>query len=273
MPKRLTPAQIEQYERDGIFFPLAALDAAAVSQFRTALEEVRRRLGPDAGRGAFGQWHLCFRAAYDLATHPGILDAVEDVLGPDILVHSSTLFAKAPYSPEYVSWHQDGHYWRLDYPGVTSAWIALTDSTAENGCLRVIPGSQGHGRVPHTESPHPNNLLTSGLETVADESGALDVCLRAGELSLHHVDLIHGSHSNRSAGWRVGYAVRYANPAVRQVRAHHRVILARGRDKFGHFPLLTEPPSGSVDEALIAHREIQRWAKELLTGGASPAVG
>jgi ectoine hydroxylase-related dioxygenase (phytanoyl-CoA dioxygenase family) len=272
MARILTSEQVRDYQRDGILFPLPALTAAEAARSLQAFRTIAACLETSPRQG-FGQWHLCFRCAHDLATHPAILDLVEDVLGPDILVHSSTLFHKPARSRNYVSWHQDGHYWQLDAPRLTSAWIALTPSTPGNGCLRVLPGSHAAGRVLHNETPHQDNLLNSGLRVAApiDESRAIDVCLAPGELSLHHVDLIHGSGANSSDVDRLGFAVRYASPSVRQVRVHHAVVLARGRDEFGHFQHLTERPSESLEEGLAAQAEIATWLKRNLRRGGPSA--
>jgi non-heme Fe2+,alpha-ketoglutarate-dependent halogenase len=209
------------------------------------------------------QLHLHFRWAFDLATRPAVLDAVEDIVGPDILVHSTTMFCKQSHDPGYVSWHQDAHNWRLDEPRLVSAWIALSESTPENGCLRVIPGSH-RGRLEHEERPSEDNMLATGL-TVADEvdeSAAVDFVLDPGEMSLHHADLVHGSRGNRSDGKRIGFAIRYVSPAVSQERPHHAVVLARGEDVHGHYELLEREPSADFEESLAAHDAFWRRIAE-----------
>jgi ectoine hydroxylase-related dioxygenase (phytanoyl-CoA dioxygenase family) len=267
MTKRLPPEHVARYERDGVLFPLPALTAEEVDRFRRACAEVVEALGPDPRPSQFSQWHLCFRWAHELATHDVILDAVEDLIGPDLLVHSSALFHKPARSSGYVAWHQDGHYWRLDAPRLTSAWIALTPSTRANGCLRVVPGSHARDRVPHREEPDADNLLGSGLRTsvAVDEAQAVDVTLAPGEMSVHHVNLIHSSRANGSAVPRIGFAVRYVAPGVRQARAHHRVVVARGRDPYGHFDKQEAPPGHSVADGLAAQAEILRWIRAQLT--------
>jgi ectoine hydroxylase-related dioxygenase (phytanoyl-CoA dioxygenase family) len=248
----LIDAQIDRYHADGILFPVPALGPAPLAFFRSRLDEVVEAMGPDRPTYRFAQWQLCFRWAYDLVTHPPILDAVEDLLGPNILVHSSTAFVKWPRSPEFVSWHQDGHNWRLDVPRLASAWVALTDSTPENGCLRVVPGSHRSSRLEHAIRHHEHNMLSTGLNVAVDvdESAATDVCLKAGEMSFHHIDLVHGSDRNSSDGLRIGIAIRYTTPEVKQERPHHAVVLARGRDQHGHFRLLAAPPDGTVEQGL-----------------------
>jgi non-haem Fe2+, alpha-ketoglutarate-dependent halogenase len=246
----LSATQLARYDADGVLFPVPALGSGELAWFRAGFDEVSSRLGDDRRPERFGQWHLCFRWAFDLATHPPILDAVESLLGPDLLVHSTTAFAKRPHSPDFVSWHQDGYNWGLDVPRLASAWVALSESTPENGCLRVIPGSHRRSRMEHFTRPHEHNMLGTGLSVAADvdESIAVDVRLGAGEMSFHHVDIIHGSGPNGSDGPRIGFAIRYTTPEVSQRRSHHEVVVARGSDRHGHFALRTHPPEGSISE-------------------------
>jgi ectoine hydroxylase-related dioxygenase (phytanoyl-CoA dioxygenase family) len=138
--------------------------------------------------------------------------------------------------------------------------VALTDSTPQNGCLRVLPGSHRRPRLPHHFRPHRDNLLGSGLHVAGgvDESRVVAVQLRAGEMSLHHVDLVHGSDRNDSDVLRAGFAVRYTTAEVSQTRRHHAVILARGR-RPDHFALGGVPPPGLIADGLRAQRDLARW--------------
>jgi non-haem Fe2+, alpha-ketoglutarate-dependent halogenase len=259
MMRKLAPHEIEAYQRDGILFPVPALTAGEVARFRAAVEDLERRLGGKPSPAQMAQPQLHFPWAYELATHPAVLNAIEDAIGPDILIHSASIFSKHPHTPDYVSWHQDGHYWELDAPRLASAWIALTDSTVENGCMRVVPGSHGERQL-HTSSPGAkNNLLAAGLEVAVEVKAeeARDVVLRAGEMSLHHVNIVHGSNPNRSDGKRIGFAVRYVAPEVRQTLQHHAVLLARGRDGHHHYTL-ADPPTGDLETALAAQQEFAR---------------
>ena len=152
MGKVLSAEQLERYQRDGILFPVPVLSPAETARFRAAFEELAARLGGRPVAQALGHTQLYFRWAYDLATHPAILDAVEDVLGPDILVWTVSIFPKYPRDAGYISWHQDGTYWGLDSTQVTTAWVALTDSVVENGCMRVVPGSHQSPILPHRDT-------------------------------------------------------------------------------------------------------------------------
>ena len=276
MTGSLRAEQVHNYQESGILFPVPALVPSEVNQFRRALEALEFHLGPQPSPKSFRQLHLHHRWAFDLATHPAVLDAVENILGSDILVHSTSLFHKRANDGAYVSWHQDGYYWGLETPSLVSAWIALSDSTRENGCMRVVPGSHKSGQLLHGEtSVSKHNLLTSGLEiaVVVDENLATDVVLRAGEMSLHHVDIVHGSEPNRSSTDRIGFAVRYLGAGIRQSLPHHAVVLAQGRNTGRCFELAERPPDCSIDEAIAAQAEFVRSTEEVrnraLAGGGS----
>jgi non-heme Fe2+,alpha-ketoglutarate-dependent halogenase len=250
MAKVLTPNQVECYHRDGVLFPLPALNEQEVSHFRSCHDELDRRLGDRPTAQQKGDCHLHYKWACDLATHPNVLDAVEDIIGPNILIHSSTIFAKQAGDDMFVSWHQDSHYWGLSEARLVSAWIALTESTIDNGCLRVLPGTHTR-KFEHLENPQTNNILGRGLTVseVLDEDGAVDVLLKAGEMSFHHANVIHGSKPNSSKRPRIGCAIRYISTAVKQERFHYRVILARGRDDYRYYPV-QERPTADIDEGL-----------------------
>jgi non-haem Fe2+, alpha-ketoglutarate-dependent halogenase len=180
---------------------------------------------------------------------------VEDVIGPDILCWGSSFFIKEPHNPGFVSWHQDSTYWGLDPADVVTAWVAFSDSNAANGAMRVIPGSHLMDQVPHRDTFRPENLLSRGQEVTVDvdERQAVMLELAAGEMSLHHVRLIHGSDPNPSGMRRIGFAIRYIPTHVRQVAgSHDSATLVRGTDRHGHF----EPeqrPDGDMSEAAQAH--------------------
>jgi non-heme Fe2+,alpha-ketoglutarate-dependent halogenase len=261
--RRLTAEQVSSYRQDGVLFPVPALSRVEAAEFVHCIENLRQAHGGSPKSYELSQCHLHFDWARRLVTHAAILDAVEDVIGPDILVHATSIFQKRPYDRTYVTWHQDGYYMRLDRPDFVSAWVALTDSTRENGCLRVVKGSHRNGCLAHTDAAvAERNLLSSGLEVAVqvDESTATDVLLRAGEMSFHHVNLVHGSNPNRSGFHRTGLAIRYVAPHVKQASPHHRVLLARGEDRHGHFDLQTDLPPEDFEQALAAQR---RFSAEL----------
>jgi len=238
----LSPEQIAGFAADGYLAPLSALDAGALADCRRSVEGfIEARGGAAAGvaRGALRtKAHLRCPALLDLVRRPAILDAIEGLLGPDLLCRSVSIFLKEPGDPAHVAWHQDAAYWGLEPPDVVTAWVALTDSTVENGALRVLPGSHRAPLLPHGPSGDPANLLSNGQQiTVAIDPGrSRTLPLRAGEMSLHHVGTAHSSEPNRSATRRIGVAIRYVAAHVRkQGPRRDSAILVRGTDRHGNF--------------------------------------
>jgi hypothetical protein len=271
MGKRLSQTAIEQYERDGYYFPIRVLSHGAAQDCRDRLEAVERDLGGPL-RGIYRiKPHLLFTWLADLVRHPAILDAAEDVIGPDILCWNSSFFTKERTSAGFVSWHQDATYWGLSEPDVVTAWVAFTPSTRENGNMQVIPGTH-RTPVPHVDTFHPDNLLSRGQEITVevDPSRAADILLDAGEMSLHHVLIVHGSGPNLSGDRRIGFAIRYVPTRIRQTAGpRDSATLVRGEDRFGHFD--PEPrPAADLDPAMLGlHAEISdRQAKILYRGTA-----
>jgi ectoine hydroxylase-related dioxygenase (phytanoyl-CoA dioxygenase family) len=195
----------ERYFRDGFLFPLPALNAEEVAAFGGFAEEHLGRNAEDV------RWlHFEQEWARALATHPAVVGPVAEVLGDDIAIWGTLLLRKPARSDDYVAWHQDSAYSEFAGDDALSAWVALGASTAESGCMRVIGGSH-RARLPHTQTTDAHNLLKQ-RQTIAgpvDDAAAVDVTLRPGEMSLHHLDLIHGSLPNRSAAPRTGFIVRF----------------------------------------------------------------
>src|SRR5207244_8249037 len=158
MPRFFTREQVERYHREGVLFPVPALSRPEVERFRVGYFDLEARLGGKPSAQQLSQTHLYFRWAYDLATHPAVLDAAEAILGPNILVWTVSIFPKHARDPGYISWHQDGTYWGLRSTQSTTAWVALTDSTVENGCMRVVKGSQARPILPHRSEEHTSEL-------------------------------------------------------------------------------------------------------------------
>ena len=269
MPKLLTAAQIAQYEEQGYLAPIRALDESEALAIRHKLEAVEAEMGGPLRGDLRHKTHLLFPFVAELVRHPRILDAVEDVLGPDILCWSSNFFIKEAADPAFVSWHQDSTYWGLSSPDVATAWVALTPSNEANGAMAVIPGSHKLDQMPHRDTFHRHNLLTRGQEIAAevDESKAVPLNLRSGEMSLHHVRLVHGSAPNPSLDRRIGFAIRYIPTHIRQLEGEDSATLVRGEDHFHHFEHEPRPKSDMDPELLELHRQIaERNARILYRG-------
>ncbi len=264
---RLRAKLRDQYRETGLVFPIRVLDQGAAAGYLTAYQETAKVAGYGGKAAQMPQVHRYFDWAWELATHSSVLDAVESVIGRNILLWSASVFPKTPFDPGHVTMHQDGTYWGLSGGEVTTAWIALTASTIENGCMRVVPGSHRLEIQPHRDTYGADNLLTRGqvVQAAYDEEDVIDVELRPGQMSLHHVRAIHGSRPNRSAGPRVGFAARYVTPDARPTLPGQTAALVRGHDGPGHWERVAGPPGfGSLQSAIRAHRsEAAEFVKAL----------
>jgi ectoine hydroxylase-related dioxygenase (phytanoyl-CoA dioxygenase family) len=219
--------------------------------------------------------HTYLKWVYWIVSHPNVLNLVEGILGPNLLVWGSRWFSKMPGEKTYVSWHQDATYWGIHPPNVVTAWIALSESVPENGCMRVIPRTHKGSLLPQKETYAPENALSRGQEIAVevDEDKAVDLILDPGELSLHHIGIVHGSNVNRSNKPRIGIAVRYLTPEVIQDGIDTPfALLVRGRDDFGHFELLQPPQSDEVPPDDVIPRAVQRMMKNVMPQGWQSAA-
>ncbi len=257
MPKILSEPQAEQYKAQGYACPVRVMSEEGAAEFRKRFEAYEQANGGWYELSKGQKLYLLQTWAADLVRHPKILDAVEDVLGPDILCWGQSLFIKDAHDPGFVTMHQDGTYWGLSEPDVVTAWIALSPATEQSGCMKVVPGTHAMELQEHTDTLDENNLLTRGQEIVVEvnEDEIVFMPLQPGEISLHHVRLVHGSAPNRSDDRRIGVAVRYIAPHVKQDMAEKdSAWLVRGEDKFGYF-LHETPPDADMDEAAMAEHE------------------
>jgi hypothetical protein len=269
MPKRLSEAQIAAFARDGYLAPLRVMSEDAARELRATLERIEAGTGGPLRGDIRHKAHLLFPFLAGLIRHAAILDAVEDLLGPDLLCWNSNFFIKEADTPSFVSWHQDSTYWGLSSPDVVTAWVALTPSNLENGAMAVIPASHTMEQVPHRDTFDRHNLLTRGQEIAVevDEAAAVPLILKPGEMSLHHVRLVHGSPPNPSPDRRIGFAIRYIPTAIRQLWGEDSATLVRGTDRFHHFELEPAPESDMPAEMLDLHRRLtERSAKILYRG-------
>ncbi len=272
MGQVLSAEQVQRYTQEGYLSPIDVFSEQDVSSFHQNLERFRHRLdlnGKIAGR--YNQKsHLLLPWANQIVRHSRILDAVEQILGPNILCWGSQFFAKDPGDNAYVSWHQDGNYWGLSSVDVMTAWVALTPSTIESGCMNVVPGSQLR-RVEHIDTYNEDNLLSRGQEiavTVLPEE-IRPIILQPGQMSLHHVMIFHGSEPNRADHPRVGFAIRYVPTHVRQTAGEKdSAMLVRGVDTYLHFEHESEPDAEFSDAALAQHRRVVDRQLAILYAGA-----
>jgi chlorinating enzyme len=268
--KLLTPAQVEAYKRDGYLFPIRALTADQALAYRRRLEETEAKAGGPLRAGLRNKPHLFLTWAAEIVRHPAILDAVEDVLGPNLLCWSSSFFIKDAHDPGYVSWHQDSTYWGLSQPDIVTAWVALSVSHVPNGCMRVVPGSHLKDQLPHKDTFAANNLLTRGQEVMVEvnEADAVNIELQPGEFSLHHVRIVHGSDPNRADYRRIGYAIRYLPTYVKQIVGERdTATLVRGVDEFHHFDPEPAPKADFDPDAMAFHQKVVDASNAVLYRG------
>ncbi|MEM9371515.1 MAG: phytanoyl-CoA dioxygenase family protein, partial [Pseudomonadota bacterium] len=232
---------VSDYRRDGFVAGLPVLSGDAVTDLRRRVEELEADHAAGAGGYDLNQFfrvngHVVIPLLAEAARTPAILDAVGEILGPDLLAWSVELFIKEPHSTKTVSWHQDITYWGMgETDDEVTAWVALSDVSVKAGCMRFIPGSHRNNIVPHEDTFDENNLLSRGQEIAGiDEGKARHGPLKPGQMSLHHGRCFHASGANGSDDRRIGLAIRYVTPGVRD----H----APGRD--WAMPVRGEAPAG-----------------------------
>ena len=267
MAKRLDRAAVDQYREEGYYFPIDVLDADEVAANRARLEAFEAGQGQPVHGPQRSKSHLLFKWVDDLMRHPRILDAVEDLIGPDILCWNTIFWIKEAKSPSFVSWHQDVRYWGLDTSELVTAWVALSPATEESGCMRVLPGSHREEVLPHRDEYHDDNLLTRGQEIAVDvdESETVSMALAPGQASLHNVGLAHASGPNRTDDRRIGISMHYISTRTRQTAGEwDSAALVRGEDRYGHFQLAPVPSRDLDPDAIAFHERASGALRDIL---------
>ena len=262
MARALSDEQVARFHEDGYLCPVPALSQADARDCRAGLEAFEASQGSSLGKlpGQLrAKTHLLFPWLADLVRHPAVLAAVEDLIGPDLLVYHLTMWIKEPGDDAFVSWHQDGTYFGLDPADRhVTAWVALTDSTEETGCVTALPGSHRMGQLPHTVHRAAANLLSNGqqVEMTVDASRVKPLVMHAGEFSLHHTHLLHSSAPNHGTDRRIGVGISYIPTLVRHVGTRRLTAsLVHGREEHGHFDPEPRPRSYFDAEARAAHAD------------------
>lgn len=269
---------IDQYRRDGFFFPMRLMSPIEADDYAARFidftESDAARTYPDPVNQLYLlKAHLIFKWADEIAHNSRLLDAVEQFIGPDIMVWSSGVFAKPPHSGAHVSWHQDSTNYELDgADGVVRAWVALTPATLENGTMHFLPGAHVNGQIHHTDRKGDGELLSRGetIDLNIDEAATVPVLIDAGEVSFHHLYAPHGSGPNASDRPRVNYVITYINPERRPKVGPDCAILARGLDVFGHFEHEPRPDADFSPAAMRAHKKYLSMRNAILFRGTTP---
>jgi ectoine hydroxylase-related dioxygenase (phytanoyl-CoA dioxygenase family) len=252
-----TPDDVRAYRADGYRFPLRTISEETARGYLTQFErfEAAGHTREKNPRLMFKP-HLCFMWMFELATNPIVLDAVEALIGPNILLYGSQAWNKLPDDPRFISWHRDSAYFGLAPNDLVTAWTALTEAVPENGGMRYLPQSHTWPDVDHVETFDKANLLSRGqtLATV-DDSGAIDVVLRPGETSFHHERTAHSSGGNSTTARRLGFTGLYIATSVESTIGRRGALLVRGEDKYGHWdedpvPRFDLDPAGVAASAL-----------------------
>jgi len=239
------------YHRDGYFSPVTILDELDTRDHRRRLEDIERTTG---SQHYAVKPHLISTSAAEIIRNDALLDAVEALLGTDIMAWDSAYVIKEPGTTGHVTWHQDLTYWGLESEQLVTAWVALSPATPESGCMRMLPGSQLGGRREHRDTYGSDNILHRGQEVDADidESVVEYLALRPGQASLHHGWVMHASAPNTSADRRIGLTIQYTVPSNRQrVAEWDSATLVRGIDTYGHFRNVP-CPTRDMDPDLVA---------------------
>ena len=277
MAGSLGDQQLQSYHDNGYLFPLDLFDAAEVDRICDDFDGARR----DAkAQGLGGEWPLLTRAnaqllmpfVYRTASAPQLLDAVESILGPDLLLWSAEFFIKGAHSDKIVSWHQDLTYWGLgETDDEITAWLALSEVNVESGCMRFMPGSHRQRILPHRDTFDESNLLSRGQEVAVDvdEDDAVNVELHPGQVSLHHGRIFHASGPNQSDHDRVGLVFRFLTPSVRQrVSERDYAMQVRGIDDRGNWIHVAPPTRNFAPADLALYARIRDDQRGALAEGA-----
>ena len=263
----------KQFFDNGYLLPVDIYTPQEAQEFRDELEVLETRLGDikTGNKNQLNYPHLLFRFANQICHNQKLLDVVESIIGPDILVWNSTFFIKEAKTETYVSWHQDMKYWGLnDTDGQVSAWIALNPVSQANGCMQFLPKTHLGEMVDHNDTFSEDNFLTRGQEADFDYNpdDILHVELDPGQASFHHGKLLHASPPNRSDDRRIGYAIQFIAPHVEQaVASKDFAMLVRGEDKYGNFELLEPPTDDLTEQALANHARVLNYQNEAMYEG------
>jgi ectoine hydroxylase-related dioxygenase (phytanoyl-CoA dioxygenase family) len=178
-----------------------ATEKFSYTRSETGERHVRRIFNPIAHHQVF----------QDLAVHPRILDAVESLIGPNIQLHHSKLNLKPPASRQArFEWHQDYPFFPHSNYDLVAVVVHIDESTEENGCLRVIPGSHKFGPREHMFSA--DGAFSSQIKdqtNIPDESRWLSVTSPAGGIEMHHCNMLHSSRANRGSSPRSAVILQY----------------------------------------------------------------
>ncbi len=266
MSAHLSSDAIKSFDQNGFYSPIRVYSEAETAELRRQFEAVETHFGHKQAKRHITDLHLIAEWAWDVVHDPRIVDPITDVLGPNVLLWSLNWFIKEPLDQKFVSYHQDATYWGLEPHDVATAWVALSDASEATGPMKFVPGSHLEEVRDHDDTFGKDNLLSRGqvIDGDIDEETVVLSPLSAGEMSLHHVRLIHGSTPNQTTDRRIGMVLRYCATHVTQTKVRDTAVLVHGEDNFGNFDLLPKPETefGEVELAR-QHDAVSRMQRAL----------
>ena len=239
----LSSNQLKQYDNEGFVSPINIFSKDKAKEIRNEIELIENEMPEELKNSGRYNAHLISPLLDEVTHNPKILDAVQSLIGKNILVCGTTLFIKNPNEKGFVSYHQDAKYIGLEPHNWVTAWVAITDSNENNGCMRMWSGSHKDNLKDHDQKFNEGNLLTRG-QTIKNvpKKETTPLVLEAGQMSLHHPKVVHGSEVNKSNDRRIGFVIQsYIGTNVKQVLGKNSVQLARGIDKFNYHEKIGRP--------------------------------
>ena len=266
----LSSNQLQQYKDEGFVSPIDIFSKDKAKEIRDEIETIERRLPGELEKAGRYNAHLISPLLDEVTHNSKILDAVQSLIGKDILVCGTTLFIKNPKEKGFVSYHQDAKYIGLEPYNWVTAWVAITDSNEQNGCMRMWSGSHKDNLKDHDQKFNEGNLLTRG-QTVNDvpEHETKALILSAGQMSLHHPKTVHGSSLNKSDDRRIGFVIQsYIGSNVKQVLGKNSVQLARGEDKYHYHEIINRTKAFMSKESILLRKKENDYLQEIFYKGA-----
>ena len=267
----LSSNQLKQYEDKGFVSPVNIFSKEKAKEIREEIELIEKNIPGELEKSGRYNAHLISPLLDEVTHNPNILDAVESLIGENILVCGTTLFIKNPDEKGFVSYHQDAKYIGLEPYNWVTAWVAITDSNEKNGCMRMWSGSHKDNLKNHDQKFNEGNLLTRG-QTVKDvpKEETTPLVLKAGQMSLHHPTVVHGSDLNKSNDRRIGFVIQsYIGTNVKQILGKNSVQLARGVDRFNYHEKIRRPKLLMNKDDLITKKQENDNLQNIFYKGSS----
>ena len=267
----LSSIQLKQYEDKGFVSPINIFSKNKTNEIKNEIEIIEKELPNELEKSGRYNAHLISPLLDEVTHNPKILDAVQSIIGQDILVCGTTLFIKNPNEKGFVSYHQDAKYIGLEPHNWVTAWVAITASNEQNGCMRMWSGSHKNNLKKHDQKFDEGNLLTRGqtVKNVPTEK-TTPLILEAGQMSLHHPKVVHGSDINKSNDRRIGFVIQsYISTNVKQIIGKNSVQLARGVDKFNYHEKIGRPQKLMDTEDIKLKKQENNNLQEIFYKGSS----